>query len=54
MQKLDDLSKSAVAELSNELVAWAIPGPAHLFHVGYDTRVRSLLTVSSDAILNLT
>lgn len=56
VQKLVHLSKSNLAELSKRP---AYPEPPAivtidiLFHAGYDTHIRSLLAVPSDALLNL-
>ena len=57
VQKLVHLSKSDAAELSKGPGYPESPAifmrPAILFHVGYDTQIHSLLTVSSNALLNL-
>lgn len=55
VQKLVHLSKYDVAELSKGPGYPETPAiftrPAILFHIGYDTQIHSLLTVSSDALL---
>lgn len=57
VQKLVHLSKSDVTELNKGPGCPEPPAiftrPSVLFHVGYDTQIHSLLTVSSVALLNL-
>lgn len=55
--EISSLIKIWCAELSKESDSPEPPAiftrPAVLFHIGYDTHINSLLTVSSDALLNL-